>query len=251
MEIMITAAFAVIGAAIGSFLNVCIDRLSRGESPAYPASHCDACGHALAPGDLIPVVSYLRLGGRCRYCQARISPRVPWVEAGTGLLFAFLYWHYRFSAGLAVSAFYSCVFIVILFIDLEHRIIPNKVIYPAAVAALAIDVFLPPGIVWGAIGAAAGFIFLLVPALIKPEGMGFGDVKMAALMGLVLGFPLVMVSLVMGAALGGVLGLGLILLKLKTRKDTIPFGPFLSVATIVTLLWGDRILAWYLSFYKF
>ena len=248
MEVILTVVFALFGSAIGSFLNVCIDRLPLGKSLVYPPSHCDACQHPLAPKDLIPVFSYLWLRRRCRYCQAPIPRRLFWVETGSGLLFAFIYWHYGLSVELAVTAFYGSLFIVLLVIDLEHQLILNKIVYPAAVVALIIDVFLPqPGIINGVIGGAIGFVFLLIPALIYRGGMGWGDVKMAALIGLVTGFPLVFVALLMGVILGGLVAGILLLLKIKKRKEAIPFGPFLSLATMATLLWGSNILNWYLG----
>jgi len=260
MDITLTVVFAFLGAAIGSFLNVCIDRLPAGKSLVYPASHCDACQHRLSPKDLIPLVSYLWLRGHCRYCQAPIPRRVFWVEVGSGLLFAFTYWHYGLGAEFAVTVFYGCIFIVIGIIDLEHKLILNKIVYPAAVVALIISIFLfSPGITdvslpWpesinGIIGGAIGFVFLLMPALISPRGMGWGDVKMAALIGLVAGFPLVFVALLMGVILGGLVAGLLLLLKIKKRKESIPFGPFLSLATMVTLLWGSDILNWYLGLF--
>ncbi|MFH1003848.1 MAG: A24 family peptidase, partial [Chloroflexota bacterium] len=125
----------------------------------------------------------------------------------------------------------------------------NKIIYPAAGIALIIDGFLPhsPGIVSGLIGGGIGFTLLLIPALISPRGMGFGDVKMAALIGLVTGFPLVFVALLVGIILGGLTAILLLLFRIKGRKETIPFGPFLSLATLATLLWGNQILSWYLG----
>ena len=262
MEIILTVIFALLGAAIGSFLNVCIDRLPAGGSLIHPPSHCDACQHPLSPKDLIPVFSYLWLRGRCRHCQALVPRRSLWVELSAGLLFALIYWRYGLSIEFAVAAFYTCIFLVILFIDWEHKLILNKVTYPAAVAALIISAFIPqPGIIslpWpdilnGAvnslIGGATGFIFLLIPALINPSGMGFGDVKMAGLIGLATGSRLVLVALVMGIVLGGLVAVILLLFKIKKRKETIPFGPFLSLATIATLLWGSDILNWYLGFF--
>ncbi len=253
---MLTVIFALFGTAIGSFLNVCIDRLPRGKSLVYPPSHCDACQHPLAPQDLIPMISYLWLRGRCRYCRAPIPRRPLWVEIGNGLLFAFLYWHYGLSVELAVTILYCGIFVVIMFIDLVHKLIPNKIVYPAAVAALVINlpivnVFLhQPGIRDALIGGAIGFAFLLIPALINPAGMGFGDVKMAALIGLATGFPVVLVALVMGVVRGGLVAVLLLLFRIKTRKETIPFGPFLSLATIASLLWGNQILNWYLALYQ-
>jgi len=172
------------------------------------------------------------------------------VEVGSGLLFAFLYWHYGLRVELAVSAFYCCLFIVLGVIDLEHKLILNKIVYPGAVVALIIDVFLPqPGIIDGAIGGATGFVLLFILVLIFRGGIGWGDVKMAALIGLVTGFPLVFVALLMGVVFGGLIAGILLLLRIKKRKEPIPFGPFLSLATIATLLWGNGILNWYLGLF--
>jgi len=265
MEGVLIIAFALLGTAIGSFLNVCIDRLPAGKSLLYPPSHCDACQHRLSPKDLIPVFSYLWLRRRCRYCQAPIPRRPFWVEVGSGFLFAFVYWHYGLSIEFAVTAFYGSLFIVLGVIDLKHKLILNKIVYPAAVVALIISIFLPqseafflpwPASLNGIIGGATGLVYLLIPFLIalpiyKGEGMGLGDVKMAALIGLITGFPLVLVALIMASFLGG-LGAGiLLLLKIKKRKEAIPFGSFLSLATIATLLWGSDILNWYLGLFQF
>jgi len=248
--------FGLLGAAIGSFLNVCIDRIPAGKSLVYPPSHCDACGHRLSVKDLIPVFSYLWLRRRCRYCQAPIPWRLFWVELGSGLLLAFIYWQYGLSAYFAITAAYCYLFIVLGVIDLEHKLILNKIVYPAMVVAVIISIFWPqsgiiplpwPEAVNGIIGGGIGFVFLLIPALIYRGGMGWGDVKMAALIGLVTGFPLVFVSLLMGVIIGGLVAGILLLLKKKKRKEPIPFGPFLAVATIVTLLWGSNIFHWYLG----
>jgi len=260
MEVILTVVFALFGSAIGSFLNVCIDRLPTGRSLLYPPSHCETCQHPLSPKDLIPVFSYLWLRRRCRYCYAPIPSRPFWVEIGSGFLFAFTYWYYGLSVDFAVIAFYGCLFIVLGIIDLEHELILDKIVYPAAVVALIISVFRPPpgiidvplpwlGIVNSVIGGAIGFVFLLIPALIYPKGMGWGDVKMAGLIGLVTGSQLVLVALLMGTILGGLVGGVLLLLKIKKRKETIPFGPFLSLATMAILLWGSGILNWYLGLF--
>ncbi len=266
MEVVLIVIFALLGTAIGSFLNVCIDRLPVGKSLRYPPSHCEACQHPLSPKDLIPVFSFLWLRRRCRYCGVPIPLRLFWVELGSGLLFAFVYWHFGLSLGFLVTAFYGSLFIVLGVIDMEHQLILNKIVYPAIVVALIISAFLPQseifllpwpwlaGIVNGLIGGATGFVFLLIPFLIalpiyKGGGMGLGDVKMAALIGLVTGFPLVLVVLIMGAILGGLVGVILLLLKVMKRKDPLPFGSFLSLTTIATLLWGSDILSWYLGLF--
>ena len=260
MEVALIIAFAWLGTAVGSFLNVCIDRLPLDKSIIRPPSHCDACQHRLSPSDLIPVFSYLWLRRRCRYCGAPITFRPFWVEVGTGCLFAFTFWHFGLSLAFAVAAFYGSLFIVLGVIDLEHGLILNKIVYPAAGVALIIDVFLPPpgiisfslpspclGLISGIIGGAIGFVFLLIPAVVYREGMGWGDVKMAGLIGLIAGSRLVIIALLMAVILGGLVAGVLLLFKLKKRKEGIPFGPFLSLATVVTLLWGSDILNWYLG----
>jgi leader peptidase (prepilin peptidase)/N-methyltransferase len=263
MEAGFIVIFVLLGMVVASFLNVCCDRLPVGESIVYPPSHCSACRHRLSPKDLIPVFSYLWLRGRCRYCQAPIPRRILWVEIGTGVLFGYLYWHYMvwhhgLGIELPVILFYCCLFIVFLVIDLEHGLILNKIVYPALAVALLISVFfsiffpqstIVPHIGQAAIGGGIGLVLFLLVVIISRGGMGWGDVKLAALIGLVTGFPLVIVALLMGIILGGLVAVLLLSLKIKKRKEAIPFGPFLSLATIVTLLWGSSILNWYLSLF--
>jgi len=247
--------FVLLGLAIGSFLNVCIDRLPQNKSIAFPPSHCEACQHKLAVKDLIPVFSYLRLRGRCRYCQASVPRRLFWVELATTLIFALLYWHYGLSVGLGVMAFYACLFIIIFVIDLEHGLILNKVVYPGMVVALLLALLPQPwltqwivtGIANAALGGAIGFAILFLIAILSRGGMGWGDVKLAALIGLATGFPLVFFSIIMGAILGGIVAVALVIAKKRKRRQTIPFGPFLALAAMITLLWGSNILNWYLG----
>ena len=267
MEGIWIAAFGLLGIVIASFLNVCIDRLPNNESLIFPASRCSSCHRRLAIKDLVPIFSYLWLRGRCRYCQETLPSRLLWVEIGTGTLFAFLYWHYGLSIELAVAAFYCCLFIILMVVDLEHGLILNKVIYPSIVIALLISVFLPPanviypnnevatllfntflpqlGVAQAAIGGSVGLVLFLLIVIIFKGGMGWGDVKMAALVGVVTGY-LIFIALLLAVILGGLVAAILLLLKIKRRGESIPFAPFLSLATIVTLLWGSNILTWYL-----
>ena len=255
MDILLIFLFALLGLIVGSFLNVCIDRLPRNESIVYPPSHCAVCQHKLAVKDLIPLFSSLRLRGRCRYCQAAIPRKLFWVELATGLIFALLYWHYGLSTELGVMAFYACLFIIIFVVDLEHGLILNKVVYPGIVVALLLALLPRPwltewivtGVANAALGGAVGFAILFLIAIVSRGGMGWGDVKLAALIGLATGFPLVFFSLIMGAILGGIVAVALIIAKKKTRRETIPFGPFLALAAMITLLWGSNILNWYLG----
>jgi len=255
VEILLIIIFAILGLAVGSFLNVCIDRLPQNKSIVFPPSHCEACQHKLATKDLIPVFSYLRLRGRCRYCQASVPRRLFWVELATGAVFALLSWHYGLNPALGIMAFYACLFIVVFVIDLEHGLILNKVVYPGMVVALLLALLPQPwltqwivtGIANAALGGAIGFALFLLIAIVSRGGMGWGDVKLAALIGLATGFPLVFLSIIMGAILGGIMAVALVIAKKRKRRQTIPFGPFLAVAAMITLLWGSNIMSWYLG----
>ena len=256
VEAFFILVFALLGLSVGSFLNVCIDRLPRNESILNPPSHCQACGHRLEAKDLIPIFSYLWLKGHCRYCRAHIPRRLFWVELASGVILASLYWHYGPSAELGVTAFYACLFIIILVVDLEQGLILNRVVYPAMAIALLLALFLPqpwitqwafPGIANFALGGGIGLVLFFLLAIASRGGMGWGDVKLAALIGFAAGFPLVFVALLIGAILGGMTGLILVISKKRGRKETIPFGPFLCIAAMVALLWGSSIINWYLG----
>jgi leader peptidase (prepilin peptidase)/N-methyltransferase len=258
MEAGFAIIFVLLGMIIASFLNVCCDRLPAKQSLVYPPSHCPACSRRLAVKDLLPIFSYLWLRGRCSYCGAPIPRRVLWVEIATAALFGLAYWQYGLSIELAIALFYISLFMVVLVIDLEHGLILNKIVYPALAIALLLSVFftifLPdvsivPNIVRAAIGGGIGFIVFFLIAIVSRGGMGFGDVKLAALIGLATGFPLVIVALIMGMILGGLAAVVLLGFKIKKRKEAMPFGPFLAVAAIVTLLWGSQILNWYLGIF--
>lgn len=251
--------FFMVGAAIGSFINVVADRLPEGKSIVSPPSHCTECQRQISAGDNIPIISYLWLRGRCRNCGAKIPQRLLWVELSTGLLFAFLYWHYGPGWELALVALYCCFFIALLLIDLEHGILPNKIVYPAMIIALVVASlgsifgFEPSDIVgrgfrlWivdASVGGCVGFLLLLLPALLYRGGMGWGDIKLAALIGFIIGFPLVLVSILLGIIIGGIAAAILLALKIKGRKDAIPFGPFLCLAAMATLFCGGNILGW-------
>jgi len=258
MEAGLAVIFVLLGMIIASFLNVCADRLPAGQSLAYPPSHCPACSRRLAAKDLIPVFSYLWLRGRCRYCRATIPRRVLWVEVSTAVLFGLAYWQYGLSIELPIALFYISLFMVILVIDLEHGLILNRIVYPALAVALLLSIFftifltqvaIVPNIGRAAIGGGIGFVVFFLIVIVSRGGMGFGDVKLAALIGLATGFSLVIVALIMGMILGGLVAVILLGFKIKKRKEAMPFGPFLAVAAIVTLLWGNNILNWYVGIF--
>jgi leader peptidase (prepilin peptidase)/N-methyltransferase len=269
MTALWTVIFTLFGVSIGSFLNVCIDRLPVGGSLLHPPSRCDSCGRRLTFYENVPVISYLALGGRCRTCGARIPRRVLLVEVLTGLLFLVAFLRFGLTPAFGVTAFWSCVFIVIIFIDKEHQLILNKVTYPAAVVAvllLVADAVFPQAgllanlrtfghgtlfpvnaVVSGLLGGGIFFFFFVIVFLINPRGLGIGDLKLAALIGLVTGFPLVFVAMFVGIVLGGVVAVALVLISKKGRKDVMPYGVFLGVGPIIALLWGAAIMRWYLG----
>ncbi len=255
--------FFLLGAAIGSFLNLVADRLPAGGSIVFPPSHCPECQRKLSAKEVIPIFSYLWLRGRCRRCKASIPVRLLWVELGTAVLFAFLYWKYGLTWELAIVAIYCCLLIVLLVTDLEYNLLPNKILYPGIAIALLIaiagsifgfrleGVSGPSALPWianAAIGGAIGFVLLFILALVYRGGMGGGDIKLAGFIGLVTAFPLVFLALFLAAVSGGLAAAVLMLTKSKSRKDTIPFGPFLALATMVTLFWGSDFLKWLLSY---
>jgi leader peptidase (prepilin peptidase)/N-methyltransferase len=243
----------VAGLSVGSFLNLCIDRLPRRQSIVKPPSHCDGCGERLKARDLVPVFSYLWLRGRCRYCGDRIPVRGLLVEIATAAVFGFFAWHFGLGIQLGIALVYVSMFIVIFVVDLEHLIIPNRVVYPGMVVALmfsglwaGFEGFWPGvGIVNALLGGAVGLALMLAPFLLFRDGLGMGDVKLAALMGLACGFPLVLVALMLGILYGGLVAVMLLLFGVKGRKEAIPFGPFLAGGAVLTLLWGGGILEMY------
>ncbi len=249
------ALFALLGLAVGSFLNVCCDRLPLRQSIIGPPSHCGSCLQKLKIRDLVPIFSYLWLRGHCRYCGARIPLRVPLVEVGTALLFALLCWHYGLSPQLPMALIYACIFLVIFVIDLEHGLILDIVVYPGMVLAFIFSFFWPElgwpslGVLSALLGGAIGFGLMLLPYLISRGGMGGGDVKLAGLIGLAIGFPHVLIALLMAIIVAGVLAIALIVSRRRTRKQTIPFGPFLAAAAMVTVVWGQPIADWVIGIF--
>jgi leader peptidase (prepilin peptidase)/N-methyltransferase len=265
MTVQLVVLFTLVGIAIGSFLNVCIDRLPLHKSLVSPPSHCDACQHRLGLLDLIPILSYLWLRGRCRYCQARIPLRVLLVEVISGLIFFLAFWRYGLSAQFGITVFWCCILLVIIFIDLEHQLILNMITYPAAVIALvimAVNTFVPgvhlfPGRTFipansffsGLISGAVMLVFFLMIIILRPGALGMGDVKLVALIGFVSGFPLVIFSMIIGIVLGGLAAIYLLAVKRKGRKDVIPYGTFLGIGPIIALIFAPNILNWYLHFF--
>jgi leader peptidase (prepilin peptidase)/N-methyltransferase len=234
---------SVLGFCIGSFLNVVIYRLPRGESIVTGRSHCTLCGKMIAWYDLFPLVSYLLLGGRCRNCKASISGRYPLVESLTGVLFLILYLHFGLRIVLVKSLFLASLLVAVSFIDIDHFFIPNRLVLAGVVCGVVFSLFVPDVSLWSALlGAASTAGFLLLVALLSRGGMGMGDIKLGLVTGLFLGWPLGLTGLLIGVCLGGFLGIILLASKIKSRKDPIPFGPFIALGTLIAMLWGAQIL---------
>ncbi len=236
----------VVGAALGSFGNVLIHRLPRHESVVVPPSHCPHCGAPIHPRDNIPILSYLLLLGRCRHCGAPIALRYPIVEAVMGGLFAGLVWQYGVSLGALRFAVLTFALVVVFFTDLEWTVVPNAITYPGIVVGILLSAAsgsLVPSLL---AAAGAGAVFLLI-AMLSRGGMGGGDIKLAAMIGAFLGSPAVIVALFLAVAIGAAGGLILIALRLRTRKDTMPFGPALAAGAMIAVFASHGILRWYLA----
>jgi leader peptidase (prepilin peptidase) / N-methyltransferase len=247
MSAGLASAFAaVLGLLVGSFLNVVAYRLPRGESVVTPRSRCPSCGHAIRSRDNVPVVSWLLLRGRCRDCGAPVAARYPLVEAVTGAAFAAIALVWGYEPELALFLPFIALLVLVAVIDLDYRIVPNKLLLPAAVWALAGWAIVDPGFLPEALAAGAGaFTFLLLAALAYPAGMGMGDVKLAGVIGLYLGLGVVPALLV--AFLGGsVVGIAIVVREGRdARKQGVPFAPFLALGAFVALLAGEDLISLY------
>ena len=246
MDFALAAVVFAPGLALGSFLNVVAARVPLRRSIVRPPSACMSCAQELRWYDNVPLLSYVVLRGRCRQCSAHIPLVYPAVELLTAVLIAGCVLAFGLTAEAAVSAFFCAVLVAVSAIDLEHRIIPNRIVLPATAVVLVANTLRDPSPEWILAGLGA-FTFLLVAALIYPAGMGMGDVKLAALMGVALGRT-VPVALMAGMTAAMIPSLILFARHgSKARKMGIPFGPFLAVGSVVALFWGHAILDAYLN----
>lgn len=244
----------ILGLIVGSFSNVCIYRIPRNESIVYPASHCPKCHSKIKPVDNIPLLSYILLKGRCRNCKSKISIQYPIVELLTGLIYLIIYLTYGLSVQTLVYIILSSALIIIAFIDLNEQIVPDVISLPGIVIGFILSFFVPYiSFINSALGVVVGGGIILVigmagSVIFKKEAMGGGDVKLAAMIGAFLGWRYIIISLFLGFFLGAVAGIILILSKIKSREDVVPFGPFIVLGSFITLLWGEQIISWYVGF---
>lgn len=250
----------LIGTSVGSFLNVAADRVPAGKSLLHPRSFCDSCQRTLASIDMIPVLSYAWLRGKCRYCKAEIPLRVVLVEAITGALFLGVFLIYGLGPEFVVICACLSLLVAVSLIDLEHGLILNVMVLPSIILLLLLAPF------WSEIGISrsflgdeslvaslfnslasgfGAFLVFLIIAMIFPAGMGGGDIKFAPVLGLMLGFPGILFALWLAAISGGLIALALVIAGRKGRKDTIPFGPFMALGAAAALIAGPNALIWY------
>jgi leader peptidase (prepilin peptidase) / N-methyltransferase len=254
--VFLTIGVALIGLLIGSFLNVVIWRVPRGESVISPASHCPSCDQPIRSWDNVPVLSWLVLGGRCRHCQSRISGRYPLVEMATGAVFAVLTWRIGLEPELPAFLYLGAIGVALWMIDLDVKRLPNAIVLPSyAVAGLLLGAAALAAGEWAGflragIAGVALFSFYFLLALVYPAGMGFGDVKLAGVLGIYLGWlgwAEVIVGGFLGFLFGGVVGVGLMVVRRAGRKSQIPFGPFMLAGALTAILWGGALADVYLD----
>lgn len=250
-EYIVSAFLFVFGAVWGSFLNVCIYRIPEGLSIVNPPSHCFNCDEKIKPYDNIPILSYLILGGKCRNCKVSYSPRYALVELFTALITVALFYRFGLTIDLAMLIIFVYALIVITFIDIDHKIIPNAISLPGIPLGLAAAYF--AGYVTfknALLGMTVGLVFLLFIALFyfvvyKREGMGGGDIKLIAMIGAWLGVEAVGLTIFSASVVGSVVGLFIMIRFGKDPKYAIPFGPFLALGAVTHIFFGKEILEWY------
>lgn len=242
----------VIGLCIGSFLNVCIYRIARAESIAYPSSHCTRCGYELKQKDLIPVVSYILLKGNCRYCKEKINIKYPIVEILNAFIYVVIYINYGLSLEFIKFSVFSSLMIVIGFIDLETKyVFKSTVIFGivSGIIFLVAEYILNKNIPWtNIIGAAIGFITIWSIAVLT-NGMGEGDIDIALICGLFLGTKGIIVTMFLAFILGGIVAITILILKIKDRKAEMAFGPYLAIGVLVSVIYGEKLIEFYLQLF--
>jgi len=253
IEWFVIVIILLLGSIVGSFLNVCISRIPSGESVVFPGSHCPECKSPIPFYHNIPVFSFLILKGRCKYCGVKISPQYILAEILTPVIMLLLFFNFGLSLAFAAASFFSWALIVVTFIDLKHKIIPDIISLPGIILCFISSFFVP----WATpvdsiIGILAGGGVLWCFAagyklLAKKDGMGGGDIKLLAMIGSFLGWKGVLLSLMIGSFAGSFVGIFLMLLKGRDLKYAVPFGPFLSLGGLCSLLYGGELIRLYLA----
>ncbi len=255
-DIVFITLATIVGAVLGSFLNVCIYRVPLGKSIVFPASACESCRRELSWYENLPIISWVVLGAKCRTCKAPLSAVHPVVEALTALMFGAAAWYYGPSLLLVSRLVFGCMLIVLFAIDFEHHLLPNVITLPGIAVGIAFSLVTgEPGLVASLIGAVVGggSLWLIAEAYYRirhEDGLGMGDVKMLAMIGAFLGWQLTIMTLVMGSLAGSVVGLVIIALRKGDMKYALPFGTFLAMGAALAATVGPGLLTWYLQFWE-
>jgi leader peptidase (prepilin peptidase) / N-methyltransferase len=238
----------VFGLIIGSFCNAVIYRLPQGKSIVTPGSQCRSCDHSIHPWDNIPLLSYVLLRGRCRLCKEPISVRYPAVEFATAILYVLLWHELGFGLPFVLYGSLTSALVVVALIDFDHKIIPNIITLPGLAIGLGLSLWvLPISPLASLLGLLIGGMLFYLIAIVSKGGMGGGDIKLIAMIGAFLGWQGALFTILSGALMGSLVGMMLMLLGKKGRKDKVPFGPFLSCGAILFMLSGDDLIRWYLN----
>ena len=254
MDFYINLIILSLGLCIGSFINVCIYRIPISKSIVSPPSSCTSCGERIKAWDLIPIISYILLRGKCRNCNIKVSIKYPLIELLVGIMFLLTFIYFGFGIEFIIYSIIVSIFIIILFIDLEHMIIPDGLNVILAVLGLILNIVLKEDgyvtigldMLYGLL-LGGGFFFIL--ALFG--GMGGGDIKLMAALGIIFGWKMLIPLMFLSFMFGGVFGIILLSLKSKGMKDMIPFGPYIVVASTIIIVYGQEIIDWYMSYYVF
>jgi len=248
-----TLLIFIYGLIIGSFLNVLIYRIPRNESIAWPGSHCPVCSHSLKWYDNIPLFSYLVLKGKCRYCKTKISKQYPLVESLNAVVYIIMYIKFGFGIDFIFYSLMSSVLVAIIFIDLKEMIIPDSLVLSILVLSIihkACNYFLygiSPDLMVSFLGLLLAVGLFLAIVIVSRGGMGGGDVTLVGALGFVLGVKYILLNIFLSFILGAIISIVLLAAKIKTRKDPIPFGPFIVLGFFITSLWGQDIINWYFT----
>ncbi|MFT9849860.1 prepilin peptidase [Aneurinibacillus sp. REN35] len=237
------------GLIFGSFFNVVGLRIPKKQSIIHPPSHCPNCSNRLRARDLLPVLSYIYNGQKCRFCKQPISPIYPIMELATGILFAMAYYFFGFTWETMMALLFISLLVVITVSDLAYRIIPDRVVFPFLALFLILRFFIHPNETYltHLLGMVLGFGIFLLIAIVSRGGMGGGDIKLMAVIGLFLGYPLLFVTILLSTFFGTLYGILLMMIKGAGRKTEIPFGPFIALAGLVSLFSGYEIINWYMN----
>lgn len=242
---MIIILFLIYGLLIGSFLNVCIYRIPSRISIVKPPSSCGSCGHRLSFTDMIPVANYITNKGKCRYCGTSYSVQYPLIELLNGLMYVFVYIKLGLTINTVLYGLLISILITLSIIDLKHKIIPDSLNIAGLIIGI-IYIIINKGILKSIIGSFIGLVLFLAIAVIT-NAMGGGDIKLMTVLGLIFGIKGVLFITLFSFILGAVISVGLLILKIQSRKDEIPFGPFISLASLIYIFYGTEIISWYMN----